>query len=84
MPVTLYHKSIKAFNDYPYLVGGMAVAMTAGLGYGGYIAHERYKGRMLGGGRRLGSKGKVEDGMLKEAVGRSEICFDCEESHGES
>lgn len=67
--MTLYNKSLKVFNDHPYLVSGMAVAMTAGLGYGGYVAHERFKGRMVGGGRKLGTKGKVEDGMLKEAVG---------------
>jgi hypothetical protein len=44
--------------------------MTAGLGYGGYSAYTY--GGLRGSsnrGKRLGSKGVVQDGMLKEAIG---------------
>lgn len=70
LPVTLYNKAVRSFKDHPYLAGGMALAMTAGLGYGGYVAHQTLRARIKG-GRRLGSstKGAVEDGMLKEAIG---------------
>lgn len=72
--MTLYNKSMRLIKDHPYLAGGMALAMTAGLGYGGYIARATYRGR-LSGGRRLGARGLVEDGMLKEAVGESPYCL---------
>lgn len=64
MPVTLYHKSIKAVHDYPYLAGGMALALTAGLGYGGYTLYSNKHGI-----RARRGNGAVEDGMLKEAIG---------------
>jgi hypothetical protein len=67
MPAGLYHKSVQAINEHPYLAGGMALAMTAGLGYGGYTAYTRTSSKP---GRRLGSKGRVQDGMLKEAIGK--------------
>jgi len=66
MPMTVYHKSVKIIQDHPYLAGGMAMAMTAGLGYGGYTLYSSKTGIT---GRRLGSNGVVEDGMLKEAIG---------------
>jgi hypothetical protein len=68
MPMTLYHKSVKLIHEHPYIAGGMALAMTAGLGYGGYSAYANMKGIK---GRRLGSKGVIEDGLLKEAIGMS-------------
>jgi hypothetical protein len=66
MPMTVYHKSVKAVQDHPYIAGGMALALTAGLGYGGYALSVR-KDRFSS--RRVGNKGAVEDGMLKEAIG---------------
>jgi hypothetical protein len=68
MPTALYHKSVKLAHQHPYLVGGMALAMTAGLGYGGYTAYGAFRGTTTG--RKLGSKGLVQDGMLKEAIGK--------------
>lgn len=72
MPMAVYHKSVKLAQDHPYMVGGMALAMTAGLGYGGYNAYKTYitHGSLRRTkGRKLGSKGLVQDGMLKEAIG---------------
>ena len=69
--MTVYHKSVKIIQDHPYIAGGMAVAMTAGLGYGGYTLYSNKTGFK---GRRLGSNGVVEDGMLKEAIGTLSCC----------
>ena len=66
IPVSIYRKSIKVLEEHPYLAGGMALAMTAGLGYGSYTAYTRFSGTS---GRSLGSKARPEDGMLKEAIG---------------
>jgi hypothetical protein len=66
MPMSVYHKSVKAVQDHPYVAGGMALAMTAGLGYGGYTMYTKQYGIKA---RKLGTKGVVEDGMLKEAIG---------------
>jgi len=66
--MTVYHRSVKIIQDHPYLAGGMAMAMTAGLGYGGYALYSNEAGMKC---RRLGSNGVVEDGMLKEAIGTS-------------
>jgi hypothetical protein len=64
--MTVYHRSVKIIQDHPYLASGMAMAMTAGLGYGGYTLYSKQAGIK---GRRLGSNGVVEDGMPKEAIG---------------
>ena len=71
MPINMHHKSVKVVHDHPYLAGGMALAMTAGLGYGGYAMYTK-KNAITG--RRLGSRGIVEDGMLKEAIGMFPRC----------
>jgi hypothetical protein len=75
MVVTAWNKSVRLAHDHPYWAGGLALAMTAGLGYGGYTAYTY--GGLRGSsnrGKRLGSKGVVQDGMLKEAVGKLPAC----------
>ena len=71
MPVTLYRRTERLVKAHPYVFGTSAVlAMTVGLGLGGaYLGYGGKYGKSLRMRRRLGTRGVVEDGMLKEAIG---------------
>lgn len=62
---------------HPYAVGGgIAVAVTAGIGYAGLATGYgpfAQIGREWRLRRKFGDRGVVENGMLKEAIGKSSV-----------
>ena len=71
LPANLYHRAQRLFDAHPYVMGtGAALALTVGLGYGGaYFGYGGKWGRTVRNRRKFGTKGVIEDGMLKEAIG---------------
>lgn len=71
MPVPILNKANRLIKAHPYAVGGIVLASTVGLGVGGSLLarslgfREGY--RVYG---KRGNRGLVENGMLKEAIGR--------------
>lgn len=66
MPVSIYNKANKVAHRHPYAVGGLALGMTVGLGLGAFLLRRGVRGYRLG---HYSTRGRVEDGMLKEAIG---------------
>ena len=64
VPGGFYNKAGRLFKAHPYVVGGgAALAMTVGLGIVRYAISRKV--------RRVGTRGVVQNGMLKEAIGES-------------
>lgn len=74
LPLRLYDKAGKLVRAHPYAVGaGAALAMTVGLGIGSaYLGYGGKYGKAFRERRTFGTRGVVEDGMLKEAMGVSQ------------
>ena len=73
LPCGMYHGAQRILKEHPYAIGaGAALAMSVGVGLG--AAHFGYGGRFgkaLRSRSTLSTRGEVQDGMLKEAIGVS-------------
>lgn len=77
LPLTIYNQAHRLVKAHPYVVGtGAAMALTVGLGYGAaQLGYGGRYGRAMRNRRKFGTRGVVEDGMLKEAIGESSDMF---------
>ncbi|KAK1924121.1 hypothetical protein DB88DRAFT_489160 [Papiliotrema laurentii] len=70
LPCTLYHRAGKLVKAHPYVLGtGAALALSVGIGYGtAYMGYGGRWGERVRNKRKFGTRGVVQDGMLKEAI----------------
>lgn len=71
LPVSLYHRADKLARAHPYVIGtGAALALGLGLSYGtARLGYGGKWGKAVRDRRKFGTRGVIEDGMLKEAIG---------------
>lgn len=77
LPVLAYQKADKLFRAHPYAVGAGALTVVAvGLGVGGAVFKFGLGSSVLARvqeKRRSRWQGRVQDGVLKEAIGLSAV-----------
>lgn len=68
-PLSIYDKAGRLWKAHPYVFSsGAALALTVGLGIGGTVLGYGPVARARA--TRIGVRGMVQDGHLKEAIGK--------------
>ena len=72
LPCTIYNRAGRLIKAHPYVLGtGAALALTLGIGYGGaLLGYGGAWGERVRNKRKFGTRGVVQDGVMKEAIGK--------------